>query len=295
MSNVTAIVLNYNDSQTVKRLINKIGNYEMLSNIIIVDNCSTDNSFSDLKELVSTKITLIKTEYNGGYGYGNNRGIEYAIKNCPSNYYMICNPDIEFEENLILKMKDVLDENEKYVCASAIPYKADGSIQSGYAWKVPNAINSVLETGKLLQKFFRFSKYPDDYCLKKGYTEVECVPGSLMLLKGKYLFELPYDERVFLYYEETMLGYKFKKQGLKTVIVNEKYIHYHSVSINKSISSTVKQRRIMYESLMHYLKYYLKINSLSFGIARVYLMLVVYENYFDGVIKKIKNLKGNEI
>ena len=291
MSKVAAIILNYNDSDTTISLIELIQHYTSINHIVVVDNCSTDNSYERLCKYNFGKIRVIRTDKNGGYGYGNNKGIEYAYLNYNSAYYMICNPDVEFKETLVGRMKMALQEKEEYVCASAIPYQSNGRVQRGYAWRVPTALSAVLSTGKILQKFFLFGRYPDDYCMKKEFTEVECVPGSLLMLKKEYVaLGKIYDENVFLYYEETMLGYNLQQQGFKTIIVNDNYIHHHSVSINKNISSTVQQRRIMYKSLMHYLLCYLQVGKVTGIFCRLYLSVVICENCFDGIIKNVKRI-----
>ena len=51
-----------------------------------------------------------------------------------------------------------------------------------------------------------------------------------------------YDENIFLFGEETTIGCKFKKAGLKTILLlQDSFLHLHGVSINKSIGSQVKR------------------------------------------------------
>ena len=72
------IILNYNDAETTRKLVQKIREYTAFQYIVVVDNRSNDNSFTVLKELESEKVKVIETDRNGGYGYGNNEGIKYA-------------------------------------------------------------------------------------------------------------------------------------------------------------------------------------------------------------------------
>ena len=53
---VGCVVLNYNDSKTTIELINRIGKMTPIDVIVIVDNNSTDDSFSVLKQYASEKI-----------------------------------------------------------------------------------------------------------------------------------------------------------------------------------------------------------------------------------------------
>lgn len=290
MNNITAIILNYNDWQTTNTLVSNIVDYKSINNIVIVDNCSKNESFSKLSSWKSKKVHVIKTNKNGGYGYGNNVGINFA-KKFATNYFLICNPDVEFEEDLVDKMVEALNDNSLNVCCSAIPYQPNGKLQKKYAWRVPSALSATLACGKVLQKFYNFDWYPDTYCMEKKYTQVECVPGSLVMFNSLAIKELKtvYDENVFLYYEETILGFRLKSKGYNTIIINDRYVHHHSISINKTIKSTVEQRKIMYESLMYYIERYLKPNKFTVYFCKAYLSLIIYENYFDGLINKLKN------
>ena len=75
------ILLNYNDYKTVIEYINLIKNYNAIDRIVIVDNCSPDGSYEILKKYESDKISVIQTDKNKGYAYGNNYGIHYLEKN----------------------------------------------------------------------------------------------------------------------------------------------------------------------------------------------------------------------
>ena len=54
------VIVNYNDFSNTKRLLENVKDYKCLSNIVIVDNNSSDDSFSKLKEFESNRITIIK-------------------------------------------------------------------------------------------------------------------------------------------------------------------------------------------------------------------------------------------
>lgn len=47
---VDILTLNYNDSETVISFLNSIKNFRVIHHILVVDNCSTDDSFSELKK-----------------------------------------------------------------------------------------------------------------------------------------------------------------------------------------------------------------------------------------------------
>ena len=79
MDKICCIILNYNDAATAMGLADEIRGYPCLDSIVLVDNCSTDDSWEQLKTLRHTdKVHVLRTEENGGYGMGNQAGINYA-------------------------------------------------------------------------------------------------------------------------------------------------------------------------------------------------------------------------
>ena len=63
-TNICAVILNYNDAQTTKKLAESWKDSRAIHNIIIVDNCSTDDSWEELGEFkerfMSEKVQLPK-------------------------------------------------------------------------------------------------------------------------------------------------------------------------------------------------------------------------------------------
>ncbi|MGZ1160603.1 glycosyltransferase, partial [Lactobacillus delbrueckii subsp. bulgaricus] len=73
MYNISIIVLNYNSTEDTIFCVNKINSFDGDYHIIVVDNCSTDNSFDIIKRHFKEdhNVDVIKTDSNGGYSSGN--------------------------------------------------------------------------------------------------------------------------------------------------------------------------------------------------------------------------------
>ena len=87
------IILNYNDLETTKNMLNLIKDYKILDLIVIVDNKSLDNSYQELKKFENSKIKVLETDKNLGYAYGNNYGLNY-LENKNIDNVIISNPDV---------------------------------------------------------------------------------------------------------------------------------------------------------------------------------------------------------
>ena len=62
---INCVILNFNDGETVARLVHMIYDYDYLEKIVLVDNHSTDDSWEKLQVLKDEKVELIRTEKNG--------------------------------------------------------------------------------------------------------------------------------------------------------------------------------------------------------------------------------------
>ena len=96
---IACVIVNYNDAKTTIALLKQICDYKSLNHIIIVDNCSTDNSYASLKQFETNNIIVLQAEKNKGYGAGNNFGIKYAKDIL--HYY--CESGCEFHRSLCEK------------------------------------------------------------------------------------------------------------------------------------------------------------------------------------------------
>ena len=137
-TNICAVILNYNDAQTTIKLTESWKNSNAIRNIIIVDNCSTDDSWENLRafkeEFVSDKVQLhlFRTTENGGYGSGNQAGIDYAVQYLEPDYIIIANPDVQVSDACILRVADALEKQEDGAVASAMVVDVKGQSSFSY-------------------------------------------------------------------------------------------------------------------------------------------------------------------
>lgn len=264
MKNIACVILNYNDYRTTINLVKRIKDYKIFDKILIVDNKSTNDSFKKIKEkfLNENKIVVISSPKNGGYGYGNNFGVNYAYAHFKSKYVVISNPDVSFTNDAVKKLIDVA-ENTNAAIVSGVQNINRIAIKDK-AWKIPSAFESVFLNTKFSEFFKKDIYYPEKY-FNSELSEVECVPGAMFLLDvNKFLKVGGYDEDFFLYYEETCLGIKLKRKSFKTFLVNDvKYDHLHSVSIDQSIPQISKQYLLLNKSKDILMKKYLGAGKLT--------------------------------
>lgn len=274
---IGCVVLNYNDADTTLDLLKRIEPMEIIDQIVLVDNKSTDNSLERLKDQESNKVHVVCAKKNGGYGSGNNVGIEYLRKNYSCDYIIIANPDVIFDESVIKKMVDEFDEDTVIVAPLTLDSKKERQLP--IAWKVPTVKDYFLFSSIVLNKIFKPFQYPTQF-FNTDICEVDCVQGCLFMLNNSLIEDKLYDENIFLFFEESCIGKQFKDKGYKTkLLMNVDYIHNHSVSINKAFNSEARKRKITLDSFYTYFEDYYSLSGFTKGIMRIYKKFIYIENY----------------
>lgn len=281
---ISCVILNYNDAPTTMTLLERIKNFSVFKYIVVVDNQSTDNSFDVLSLCQNKKIHVIQTERNGGYGFGNNFGVRYSKDVLGSDYVLIANPDVIFEENCIQKLLGSFADD------SVVVASAKQSNSPDCAWKNCSAMQYVLATSLFFEVWLKIRNYPKQYFQNKGVAEVFAVPGSLLMVDAEKMIQYGmYDEDFFLYYEEPVLGQKFHDAGLKTILrLDTSYIHNHHVSISKTYRRWSQQHKILLKSAELFLRKYKKANGIQMVFAKLWFAYTRVEFWLYDLYSKLK-------
>ena len=282
------IVLNYNDWKTTTQFMDKIALYKSVDKIVIVDNCSTDDSWERLLPLANEKIDVIQSQKNNGYAAGNNVGIRH-VRTHYSNVdkVIISNPDITIADSGIQNILNQLDSG--YAMATGLIHNynlqtQEKTLASNFCWRVPKyndlLWNYPLLTYKIRRSVFQksiysnISKYQDEQII-----DTECVPGCFFAIRMDALEEIgDFDEDTFLFSEESILGFSLKEKGKKVCVLKDVEIrHEQSTSINKSIKSKKAKEKIRLTSECIYLRNYLKKGKFSVFIYKAFFWFAFYE------------------
>lgn len=248
------VIVNYNDYKTTKRLIDNIKDYKIFDKIVIVDNKSSDNSLKELKKLENKRIVVIDSGENKGYSYALNVGCKYLIDKYKECKIIVSNSDIIIQsENDIKDLFELVKGKNVIVGPTIIE---GNNLNRG--WIVPKPMDdvamNVLGLYKKYQK--RHLMYQDSY-YNKDISKVGTVSGCFFAISSKHLEEMGYfDENVFLYYEENIMGVKTKDLGKNIIVANNiDVIHDHAVSIDKSLKR-IKKYDILKNSQYYFEKTY---------------------------------------
>ena len=262
------VIVNYNDYKTTKRLLDNVKDYKILREIVVVDNKSTDNSLEELRKLKNKKITIIDSGNNKGYSYALNVGCKYLIDKYKSLNIVISNSDIIIESELDIKDLNSYISTKNVIVGPTIIQGND--LNRGF--KIPSPWQDIKQNIVFFGKrvLAKELSYPDNY-YHKDISKVDTVSGCFFMISSKHLEDMGYfDENVFLYYEENIMGIKTKKLGKNIIVCNNvDVIHDHSVSIDKSLKR-IKKYDILKTSQEYFEKKYNGANKIELFFLKVF-------------------------
>lgn len=289
MRDLVFVIINYNTKALAEKLVVNVKDYQSISKILIVDNASTDDSYQELKKLENDRIEVIQAKENKGFSAGMNIGAKRAIELFSKCDIIFSNTDIIISSEETIEILQTALKMRRVAVASPVVFQ-ENTISRG--WKIPSAKEEVLINlpgiGKKFQKKYMF--YDEDH-YKGKYSYVEAVSGCFFMIKSEALKRVNYfDENVFLYYEENILGEKLRNSSYTLVICNEALIiHDHSVSIDHNVG-TINKFKILKTSQRYFQKKYhyateKEIRKLKFT-SNLTLMTIYIRVFLKGGFKK---------
>ncbi|KGH55589.1 glycosyltransferase [Oenococcus oeni] len=291
MINVAAIVLNYNGYDETINFLDKIREIELINYIVIIDNHSSDNSYTMIKEHLARdlasigKIFLIRAPHNAGYAAGNNFGMRFALENFDVELFLISNPDVMFGQDTIECLLDFYQLHKERIRLGAFAPSQLNNLKSGYltSWSLPNwlsdCLGSFLLIGKLVGKLKRIkiNKSVD-------YTEVDVVNGAFFAIPTKSMEKVGlFDIHTFLFCEERILGKKLKNNGFHSFeLTNCFYEHKQSTTIKSNIK-LIDRFNILNKSRYYYLTKYFNLSIPQKFVVRFCFAFGIFEKkiYFN--------------
>ena len=263
---VLILILNYGSPDLTKNLIQNLeklayNNYK----ILVVDNCSPDNSVAVLRDFQSDHdFLIIESKVNNGYAAGNNIGLKFAIDN-NYDYTWILNSDLVIEDLFLLdKLVSVASKDDTIGGIGPQIIDINGN-------KITPYINRPsfwdMSFGIVLSKRKR-KQFSADYT-----GQVYRIYGCCMLVDNETMNKVGlFDSRTFLYYEEDILAEKFlANKKCFYHIADTSIIHLESMTVNKAFKGIRwKKSKILQRSFTIYLREYRNFSVLQTWLCKAF-------------------------
>lgn len=231
---LSIIIVNYNTSSHVKMCLESLQRFLPFDNfeIIVVDNHSPDR---DIENLVSAfpKVNFVFRKINDGFGGGCNKAVEYST----GTYLLFLNPDIKILDNSISELLEFIQKTEGSGVVSGMLVNADNSI-----------MYSFNRFSNLKWEFWQMVGFGYDSEIKRLINreeikenkefEVDWFHGAFLMMSRKDFDSVNgFNEKFFMYYEDTELCFKIKN------ILNKKNYCLPSVRIYHHTQSSLKEEK----------------------------------------------------
>jgi N-acetylglucosaminyl-diphospho-decaprenol L-rhamnosyltransferase len=242
---VAVIIVTYRTAlltiEALRSLAGERATTDLQIRVIVVDNSSED--LAVIAQAVKTNewawVELLASPRNGGYGYGNNLGIQHAYRNGPPDYVYFLNPDAQVRPGAIGVLVRFL-ECRPDVGIAGSSFETDDGTDWPIAFRFPSLLSELdsgLEFGlatRILKRWVVARRMP------KVPQRVDWIAGASMLMRPAALAATGgFDENYFLYFEETDLCYRARKAGFPTWYVPDSRVMHIG---GRSTSVTGPQR-----------------------------------------------------
>ncbi len=256
---LSVILVNYKTPEKTIACIDSIrknhrGDFDL--EIIVVDSDSNDDSVEKIMKAHSD-ILMIESSRNLGMGKGNNLG----IKNSKGSYILVLNPDTLIQEKALSNLYSYIRDNERIGVVGPKLLNRDGSLQHS-CMRFPKFITPIYRRtflGKLAKKHLD-DFLMKDFCHSKT-EEVDWLMGSCLMFKKETVdkYEDVFDKRFFMYFEDTELCRRLKRDGYKIVYHPEaEVIHDHErASADKPWYISPFTDKLTREHIKSWIKYFL--------------------------------------
>ncbi|KAF5055557.1 Glycosyl transferase family 2 [anaerobic digester metagenome] len=278
--NISIIIINWNGWRDTIECLESLYqiDYNYQYNIVLVDNNSTDNSLSKIKEYLNgklevtssffnynphnkplkfkeyslkdlkteknpEKLTIIKNDQNSGFAKGNNIGIKYAIDFLKSDYVLLLNNDTVVKKNFLAELVKSAELNDTFGLFSPLIYEYFNENELQYS------------ADKIKWFSGRIVKRDAENC-NSNILISDTICGASMLIKKETINKIGYlPEDYFMLWEDLDYSQNAIKNNFKCAYVPKSKIwHKGSVSIGK-ISSPLRVKYSLRNRIIFWKKY----------------------------------------
>lgn len=214
--------------------------------VAVVDNFSGADQVEMLSQAIAAEgwenwVTLMPSDVNGGFSYGNNYAIRPALQSPNSpQYFLLLNPDAQVRPGALKALVDFMDQHPNVGIAGSSFEEQDGK-EWPYAFRFPSILGE-LELGLRLGLVSNLlSNVKVVKVMEQDQAQpIDWLPGASMMIRREVFESVGLmDEGYFLYYEETDFCLQAKRAGWECWYVPESRV-MHILGQSTGVTDTKK-------------------------------------------------------
>ena len=221
---VSIIIVSYNTEELLKNCLASLYEYSsgFTFEVLVIDNNSQDGSVRMLEKNYQA-VRIIRSAENLGFGPANNEAAKYA----EGNYLLFLNSDMLLLNNAIYILFNTLEKDPRIGICGGNLFTSDLKPAVSFSQNMPGIGTDIdYFFGNLFSKMryhgnVYFNSTPKILHLN-GYSS----GADLMIHRSLFSLNNGFDPSFFMYYEETELTYRIRKQNfLIGSVPAAKFIH----------------------------------------------------------------------
>ena len=257
---ISVVIVSYNTKELTLNCINSVlkNNSGLETELVIIDNNSTDGSVQALRKLKADRLKTIENSENLGFAKAVNQG----IKASSGEYILLLNSDCKLTTGILKKLFDFAQKTSDAGIVGVKLLNPEGGVQPS-CYYFPGIVRAA-------KRYFGGANEVDKYYPKgSGATEVEAVVFAATLITKVALERVGLlNEGYFMYFEDLDYCKRIRKSGLKVYYLpSSEVVHYHGASGRDIADSANQWRRLLPSSKIYHgsLKHYLIIAIMWLG------------------------------
>ena len=235
---LSIIIVNYNVSELLQKCIGSV--YKHCSSafeILLIDNNSTDNSISIIREKFP-EVKIIENKFNAGFPKANNQGIDIA----KGKYILLLNPDTELQDDAIGQMIGYMRSNVHVQLMAPKLLNTDLSLQHSIQ-RFITVKEIIAETFFLHSGMKKRNGYFNEY--KEEILQVEALSGAAILMKKEVVEKIgKLDEELF-WTEDMEFCYRASLHGIDRIYYPMAAIVHHVGQSGKKNLSVMISNQVL--------------------------------------------------
>jgi len=205
---VAVVILNYNGRNFIQQFLPSVlASSYVNKEIIVADNCSTDDSPDVLKQFSNIKILMLDKNYGFAEGYNQ------ALQRISADYYALLNSDVEVTPQWIEPIIRLMESDKRIgACQPKIlSYKEKEFFEyAGAAGGWIDTLGYPFSRGRV------FDEQEKDFGQYNDNSEIFWATGAAMLLRPSAFHEVNgFDNFFFAHMEEIDLCWRLQLAGYK--------------------------------------------------------------------------------
>ncbi|MCQ2973361.1 MAG: glycosyltransferase family 2 protein [Bacteroidales bacterium] len=285
---VSIVILNWNGEKFLNEYLPSIIKYCNKPNyeVVVADNNSTDNSINLLKNnFPQVKIIILDQNYGFAKGYN------LALNQIESDYFILCNSDIELKSDAVTPLIKLLEENQDV----AVAMPKIKSLKSPEMFEYAGAAGGFIDMfgypfcrGRILENI-----EPDNGQYNLVNKDIFWASGAFMAVKADIYKKCGgLDDNFFAHMEEIDFCWRVKNLGMKVLYCAEAEVFHlgggtlnqgnpHKLFLNYRNSLKMLYKNLSPKRLLPILWFRMCLDGIS---AIIYLCKLQF-SYFIAVIK----------